>query len=380
MKRLLPFTREHEMFREAFCKFLDKEVVPHYEEYEKNHIVSRDVFKKMGDLGYIGMWMDEKYGGAGADLLYTIIQCEEMNLRGLNGIFSRLNGDIIAPYIYNHGTEEQKRKWLPKVARGECILAIGMTEPDFGSDLAHIRTSAVKDGDNYVINGNKIFMSNGMLADLAIIAARTNPAESGHKGISLILVETNREGFTRRRLDKIGLQSQDTAEFFLDNVVVPQSNILGEENKGFYYLMNKLQQERLLGAWGAIGQAEYSLKLALDYVKQRELFGKTVAKFQNTQFELAKAAIEISLGKAFMEHLTILHMAGEDVGTEVSMAKYYCSELAFRTADRCLQFFGGYGICEEYPISRQFTDARILRILAGTSEVQLTIIARSLGL
>jgi Acyl-CoA dehydrogenases len=380
MKRLLPFTQEHEMFREAFCKFLDNEVTPHYDEYEQNHMVSRDVYKKMGELGYIAMWMDEKYGGVSGDLLYTIIQTEEMNLRGLNGIFTRLNGDIIAPYIYNHGTEEQKMKWLPKIAKGECIMAIGMTEPDFGSDLAHIQTSAVKDGDNYIINGNKIFMSNGMLADLAIIAARTNREEKGYKGISLILVETNREGFTRRRLRKIGLQSQDTAEYSLVNVVVPQSNLLGEENKGFYYLMNKLQQERLLGAWGAIGQAERSLALALDYVKQRKMFGTTVSKFQNTQFELAKAATEINVGKAFMDQLTVLHMNGEDVGAEVSMAKYYCAELAFRTADRCLQLFGGYGICEEYPIARQFTDTRIQRILAGTSEIQLTIIARSLGL
>ena len=380
MEKLLPFTKEHDMFRRSFGQFLDNEIVPHYEQWEKDGIISREVYKKFGDQGYLCIWLDEEYGGAGGDLLYSIIQTEEMCARGLNGVYTRLHSDVVAPYIYLHGTEEQKKKWLPAVAAGEKILAVAMSEPNFGSDLANLETKAVKQGVHYIINGSKAFISNGMLADVVIVAVRTDPAAKPYKGISLIMVETNTPGFNRTKLRKIGLHAQDTAELSFMDCKVPAENLIGEENKGFYYLMEKLQQERILAANNAVHQAQHSLDLTLRYVKERKLFGQVLSKFQNTQFELARAATEIEMAKSFVDQLTLQHMAGKKLSKEVSMAKYYCCELAFRTATHCLQLFGGYGVCEEYPIAKQFTDARFLPILAGSSEVQLLIIARELGL
>ncbi len=381
MDRILPFTDEHKMFREAFGKFLDKEAVPYYDQWEKNGTVPRDFFKKMGDKGYISVWLPEEYGGPGGDLLYMIIQTEEYTARGLNGIFVRLHGDVIAPYIYRIGTEEQKKLWLPLAAKGEKIFAIAMSEPDAGSDLANLQAKAVKDGDYYVLNGNKAFISNGMLADMIIVAARTDFEAKPHKGVSLFLVETaNLEGFSRKRHNKIGLNAQDTAELSFVDCRIPQEALLGEENRGFFYLMEKLQQERLVAAVNALGQARRSLDVTIPYVQQRKMFGKTLAKFQNTQFELAKMATEIEMAQSFIDQLTIEHMADKTLTKEVSMAKYYCCELASRVSTKCLQFFGGYGVCEEFPISRQFVDTRFLSILAGASEVQLVIVAREMGL
>jgi acyl-CoA dehydrogenase len=368
------------MFRRSFGQFLDNEIVPHYEQWEKDGMISREVYTKFGEQGYLCIWLDEEYDGAGGDLLYSIIQTEEMCARGLNGVYTRLHSDVVAPYIYLHGTAAQKKKWLPAVAAGKKILAVAMSEPNFGSDLANLETKAVRQGDHYIINGSKAFISNGMLADVVIVAVRTDPSAKPHKGISLIMVETDTPGFSRTKLRKIGLHAQDTAELSFMDCKVPVENLIGEENKGFYYLMEKLQQERILAASNAVNQAQHSLDLTLRYVKERKLFGQTLSQFQNTQFELARAATEIDMAKCFVDQLTLQHMAGKKLSKEVSMAKYYCCELAFRTATRCLQLFGGYGVCEEYPIAKQFTDARFLPILAGSSEVQLLIIARELGL
>lgn len=381
MDRSLPFTEEHNMFRRAFGQFLDKEAVPYYDEWEKNGSVPREFFKKMGDKGYISVWLPEEYGGPGGDLLYMIIQTEELCKRSLNGIFVRLHGDVIAPYIYRYGTEEQKRYWLPLAAKGEKIFAVAMSEPDAGSDLAALSLKAVKDGDHYILNGNKSFISNGMLADMIVVAARTKFEGKPHQGVSLFLVETaNLEGFTRRRHKKVSLNAQDTAELSFVDCKIPKQALLGEENKGFLYLMDKLQQERLVAAVNALGQARRSLDLTIPYVQQRKIFGTTLSKFQNTQFGLAKLATEVEMAQSFVDQITIQHMMDKKLTKEVSMAKYYCCELATRVSTKCLQFFGGYGVMEEFPISRQFVDTRILPILAGASEVQLLIVARELGL
>lgn len=380
LDRILPFMKEHDMFRRTFAAFLDKEVVPYYEQWEKDGIVSREIFKRFGELGYLGVWMDEKYGGAGGDFLYTIIQTEEMSARGLNSLYTRLSTDVVAPYIYYRGTEEQKNKWLPACTSGEKIFAVAMSEPNAGSDLASMETKAVKEGDHYIINGSKAFISNGMLADLIVVAVRTDPTVKPYKGISLLLVETNTPGFSRTKLKKIGLHAQDTAELSFVDCKVPQENLIGEENKGFYYLMEKLQQERVVAAVNALGMSKYSLALTLRYVKERNLFGQALSQFQNTQFELAKLATDIEMAQSFVDQMTLQHMTGKKLSKEVSMAKYYCCEMAFRTATRCVQLFGGYGVCEEYPIARQFVDSRFQPILAGSSEVQLLIVAKELGL
>lgn len=382
MNRLLPFAEEHKMFRKAFGEFLDKEIVKHYEEWEKNKILPREIFKKFGELGFLGIWMDEKFGGAGGDFLYSIVELEEMNLRGLNnlGIAINLSSDIIAPYIYNHGSDNLKARYLPGSASGDILFAIAMTEPNAGSDLAGLSTKAVKQGDYYILNGSKTFISNGMNADAIVTAVRTNPGVKSAQGISLIVVDANTPGFSRTRVEKVGMHSQDTAELSFVDCKVPAENLIGEENKGFYYMMEKLERERIMAAHAALQNAKYSLELTLRYVKERQMFGTTLSKLQNTQFQLAKVATEIEVAESFIDHIIIEHMAGKKLNKEASIAKYYCSEMAFRVANQCLQLFGGYGLCEEYPISRQFTDGRFLPITAGASEVQLTIIAKELGL
>lgn len=380
MDRILPFSKEHEAFRRSFGQFLDKEVVPYYEQWQHDGIVPRRIFERFGELGYLCIWLEEKYGGADGDFLYSIIQTEETNSRGLNSLYTRLHSDVIAPYIYYHGTEEQKEHWLPIFASGAKILAIAMSEPNAGSDLANLETKAERKDDCYVLNGSKAFISNGMLADYVLVAARTDPTVKPYKGISLILVDTRSEGFSRTKLRKVGMHAQDTAELSFMDCKVPVENLIGEENKGFYYLMEKLQQERVVAAINAQTQAKRSLALTLKYVKERKLFGQSLSQFQNTQFQLAKLAAKIEMAQSFNDQLVLQHMAGKKISKEVSMAKYYCCELAVETATQCVQLFGGYGLCEEYPIAQQFVDARFLPILAGTSEVQLLIVAKELGL
>lgn len=383
MERILPFTKEHLMFKEAFSKFVANEMVPEYDKWEENHVVDREIYKKMGDYGYLCTWADEKYGGVGADFLYSAIITEEMARQGVRGCFSWLHSDIVGPYLDTFGTEEQKEKYLPGCVSGDTILAVAMTEPGAGSDLASIRTSAVKDGDEYVLNGSKTFISNGSLADLVIVAAKTDP-KAGNRGITLFLVEDGTPGFTKGNLiPKVGLHAQDTAELFFEDCRVPASNVLGGEEmigKGFKCLMQKLQQERLMVAIASQGSAERMLELTLEYVQERSQFGKPLSKFQYNAFTLAEIATEIQLGRTFVDALTVQHMAGNDVVKEVSMAKYWITEMENRVAGKCLQLFGGYGFCKEYEISRLWTDARVQTIYAGTSEIMKLIIGRSMGL
>ncbi len=380
MERILPFNDDHKMFQTAFAKFVASEMVPYYTEWEDNAIVSREVYAKMGALGFLCPWVAEEYGGAGADFLYSVIVAEEIARQGCRSVFAWLHSDIVAPYIGTYGTAEQKARWLPGIASGEQILAVAMTEPGAGSDLAAMRTRAVKDGDDYIINGSKTFISNGVLADLAIVAAKTDTS-AGAKGITLFVVEYGTLGFAKgKQIPKVGLHAQDTAEMFFEDCRVPAANILGGEGNGFKCLMQKLQQERIMVSLVAQASAERCLELTLDYVKTRNIFGQPLSKFQNTQFTLAEIASEIQAGRSFIDQLVLQHMAGKDVVQEVSMAKYWICEMENRVASRCLQLFGGYGYCKEYEISRMWTDARIQTIYAGTSEVMKLVISRGLGL
>lgn len=384
MDRKLKFEWQHQEFRESFGAFLDREAVPYYDDWCQTHQVPHSYFEKMGQAGFMATWADKEYGGLGCkgDLLYTVVKCEEYSRRGLNGIFSRLSGDIVALYINDHGTEAQKRRWIPKIVKGETVLGVCMTEPDYGSDLAHIQTSAEDMGDYYLVNGSKTFISNGMVGDLFVVAVRTAPSlDKPHKGISLLLIEANSEGVSRRLVDKIGLHAQDTAEICFENVKVPKENLLGEENRGFYLLMHHLEEERIMAAYAALGQIEHTLSLTSEYVKQRILFGKPVSAFQNTQFKLAQLYTEFNMAQAYTDQLLNDYMAGsKNINTDCSMIKYYATELSFRAADTCVQLFGGYGICTELPIARQYVDARLSRFMGGTSETQLGVIAGGLGL
>ncbi len=382
MERAIDFSEEHKMFREAFGHFLDREVVPHYRQWEDEHLVPREVFKKFGNQGYLCSWVPEEYGGSGCDFLYSLIQTEELGARCISGLCTSLHSDVVAPYIYTYGSEEQRHRWLPECVRGEKILAVAMTEPGAGSDLQAMKMRAVKDGDHYVLNGSKTFISNGINADLVVVAAKTDPkANPPFRSMSLFVVERGTPGFERgNAIKKIGLHAQDTAELFFDDCRLHRDNLLGEEGMGFAYLMQKLQQERLVTSLGALSGAESSLKMTIEYVKERQVFGKPLSKFQNTQFELAKIATDIQLARCLLDQLVLQHMAGKNVVKEVSMAKYWVCEMSHRTADRCLQLFGGYGYCEEYPISHLFADSRVFPIFAGTSEVMLNIIAKELGL
>ncbi|EHQ90802.1 acyl-CoA dehydrogenase family protein [Desulfosporosinus youngiae] len=375
------YSEEHKMFRRSFVKFVESELSPHIEEWEEKREIPRWVWLRMGEMGYLCPWLEEKYGGTGADFGFSAILNEELAKAGV-GIGFGLHSDIIAPYIQAYGTEKQKSDWLPACARGEKILAIAMTEPQAGSDLQGMRAMAVRDGNDYVINGSKTFISNGISADLIIVAVKTeNAGIPGNKGISLIVVEDGTPGFTKgKKLNKLGMHSQDTAELFFDNCRVPMSNRLGEEGKGFSYLMEKLQQERLISALCSQGLAERMLSDTLAYVKTREAFGKPIGKFQHNAFKLAEMATEVELGRVFLDNLISDHMAGEEIVAKVSMAKYWIGEMANRVAYNCLQLYGGYGYMEEYPIARHYRDVRVHTIYAGTSEIMKLIIARTLGL
>lgn len=374
------YSEEHIMFRQAFMKFVESKIAPHIEEWEEQREIPREVWLSMGERGYLCPWLEEKYGGSGADFGFSAIINEELARAGVAAGFG-LHSDIIAPYINSYGTEQQKSAWLPACARGEKILAIAMTEPQAGSDLQGMKATAVRDGNDYIINGSKTFISNGITADLVIVAVKTNLEAPASKGISLIVVENGTPGFTKgKKLKKLGMHSQDTAELYFDNCRVPVSNRLGEEGKGFNYLMEKLQQERLISALGSQGLAERMLADTLAYVKTREAFGQPIGKFQHNAFKLAEMATEIEIGRVFLDRLISDHMAGKEIVTKVSMAKYWIGEMANRVAYDCLQLHGGYGYMEEYPIARHFRDARVHTIYAGTSEIMKLIIARKLGL
>ncbi len=376
------YTEEHSIFRESIKRFFAKEVTPFVDEWEKEGIVPREIWKKFGQQGFLCPWIPEEYGGVGADFLYTLIAIEEAARTHCSGFAFPLHTDIIVPYIYNFANEEQKSRWLPGCISGDIVTAIAMTEPGAGSDLSAIRTTAVKDGDHYILNGQKTFISNGILCDLVLVAAVTNPqADSPYTGISLIAVEEGTPGFEKgRNLDKIGLHSQDTAEMAFVDCRVPASNLIGAEGQGFYYLMEELQQERIVCAILCQAAAEEALRLTIDYTKSREAFGRPISRFQYISFELAKIATEVEVGRAFLESLILDHMQGKEIVKKASMAKYWLAEMLNRMVGKCVQYHGGYGYMEEYPIARIFRDARVQTIYAGTSEIMLLIISRSLGL
>ena len=374
------FTAELELFREQFKKFCAREVTPNIEKWEDQRIVDREAWRKAGEQGYLCPSLDVKYGGSGVDFGYAAIINEEVIRAGSSGFTMGLHSDIVVPYIEAFGTEAQRERWLPGCASGETITALAMTEPNTGSDLAAIKTTAIRDGDHYVINGQKTFISNGILCDLVIVAAKTDP-ESRHGGVSLLVVENGTPGFEKgRKLAKMGMHSQDTSELNFSDCRIPADNLLGQEGQGFYYLMEKLQQERLVCAIGAQAAIEVVLAETVKYTQERTAFGKPIAKFQNTQFKLAEIATEVEIGRVFVDRLISEHMAGTPIIKETSMAKWWVTEMCKKNIDLCLQFYGGYGFMEEYPICRAYRDARVQTIFAGTTEIMKIIIAKSMGL
>ena len=376
------FSEEHQAFRKAFKQFVEREVTPHQARWREQGQVDREVWRKAGAQGFLCPWLDESYGGAGADFICSMIIMEELAVAYESGFAMALHSDIIVPYLYAFGTEDQKQKWLPGCASGEIVTALGMTEPGTGSDLAAISTSAIKDGDDYVINGAKTFISNGQLCDLVIVAAKTDPdPANAHKGISLFVVEASRKGFQKgKRLHKMGMDSQDTSEMFFEDCRIPKTNILGAEGAGFMMLMQKLQQERLCVAIGAVTAAEQVLADTIVYTKERKAFGKPISKFQNTQFKLVECLAKCEVGRAYVDKVVGEHVAGKYLVKECSIAKFWTTDMAQEVIDTCLQFFGGYGYMTEYPVTRAFMDARVQRIYAGTNEIMKVIVAKQLGL
>ncbi|MGW6205740.1 acyl-CoA dehydrogenase family protein [Streptomyces sp. NPDC055089] len=373
------FTEEHDAFRETVRTFLSKEVLPHYEQWEKDGIVSREAWRAAGRQGLLGLAVPEEYGGGGnTDFRYSAVLAEEFTRAGTPGLALGLHNDIIGPYLTGLATEEQKRRWLPGFCGGEIITAIAMTEPGAGSDLQGIRTTAEDRGDHWLLNGSKTFISNGILADLVVVVAKTTP-DGGAKGLSLIVVERGAEGFERgRNLDKIGQKSQDTAELFFNDVRVPKENLLGERDGAFIHLMTNLAQERMGIAVAGIAAAEHLLEITTTYVKEREAFGRPLSKLQHIRFEIAEMATECAVTRAFLDRCIVDHSAGTLDAVHASMAKWWATELQKRVADRCLQLHGGYGYMAEFPVARAFTDGRIQTIYGGTTEIMKEIIGRSL--
>jgi acyl-CoA dehydrogenase len=372
------FSEDHEIFRATVRRFVDTEIAPHHEQWEKDGQISREAWLKAGQLGLLCASMPEQYGGGGADRLYSVILMEELGRVGATGPGFGLHSEIVAPYILRYGSEEQKRRYLPKMAKGEMIGAIAMTEPGTGSDLQGVRTTAKPDGNELVVNGAKTFITNGQMCDLVIVVAKTDPA-AGAKGISLVIVEAGTPGFRKgRNLEKIGLKAQDTSELFFDDVRVPTSSMLGEEGKGFVYLMQELAWERLQVAIQAVAACEAALAWTVDYTKQRTAFGKPLLEFQNTRFTLADLKAQVTAARAFVDRCTELMLAGQLDATTGAMAKLWTSDLQGRVVDECLQLHGGYGYMWEFPIARAYADARVQRIYAGTNEIMKEIIARSL--
>ncbi len=372
------YGEEHEIFRRSVRAFVEREIEPYHAEWEDAGEVPREVWLKAGAAGLLLCSVPEEYGGAGADFLFSAVVIEELARIGATGPGFGLHSEIVAPYILHYGSEEQKRTWLPRMARGEVIGAIAMTEPTAGSDLQAIRTTAIADGDDYVINGQKVFITNGYLADLVIVVTKTDP-EMKAKGTSLILVEAERAGFDKgRKLNKIGFKAQDTAELFFNDVRVPKENRLGEEGSGFAYLMRELAQERLTVAIRCASAIEAALDGTIAYTKERQAFGRPIAAFQNTRFELAELKAEAVVARVFVDRCMDLHLAGGLDADTAAVAKLHLTELQCRLVDRCLQLHGGYGYMWEYPIARAYADARMARIAGGTSEIMKEIIARTL--
>lgn len=381
MKRTI-FTEEHTLFRDAFRHFVEKEMVPYNEQWEKDGMVSRELWLKAGEQGFLGWCVPEEYGGAGIDdFRYSAIFAEELVRAVVSsaGQGMGLHNDITLPYFLAYGNEEQKRRWLPGMCAGELITAIAMTEPNTGSDLAAVKTTALRQGDYYLLNGQKTFITNGILSDVVIVVAKTNP-EMRHKGISLLVVERGMEGFKRgRKLEKVGQKAQDTAELYFEDVQVPVENLLGEEGRGFYYLMRQLAQERLSVAVLAVAACETALEITLEYCKERTAFGQPIGSFQNSRFKLAEMKTETEIARVFVDHCIEELNAGELSPEDAAMAKWWTSELQKKVIDQCVQLHGGYGYMLEYPIARMYLDARVQSIYAGTNEIMKEIIGRSMG-
>ncbi|MEX0582626.1 MAG: acyl-CoA dehydrogenase family protein [Sneathiella sp.] len=372
------FDEEHNIFRETVRRFYEEHIIPHHSQWEKDGQISRDAWLEAGKQGLLCMPIPEEYGGAGADKLYSIIMMEEQARAGTTGPGFGLHSEIVGPYILHYGTEEQKKKYLPKMARGEMIGAIAMTEPGTGSDLQGVKTRAVKDGDDYIINGSKTFITNGYMCGLVIVVTKTDPA-AGAKGTTLFLVEAGTPGFDKgRNLDKLGLKAQDTAELFFDDVRVPASNMLGGEGKGFFCLMQELAWERLQIAIGATATMEAVLEETIEYTKGRSAFGKNIIQFQNTRFKLAEQKTQVQIARVFVDKCIEELLKGQLEVATAAMAKYWTSDLENRVIDECLQLHGGYGFMWEYRVARAYADARVQRIYGGTNEIMKELIAREL--
>ena len=376
------FTEDHEQFRAQVRRFVDKEVAPKVEEWNARGTSDRATWKRAGDEGLLGVCAPAEYGGAGADFLYAAVVNEELARVRAHAMMLSLHSDIVMPYVTEYGSDEQKRRWLPGTITGDVLLCIAMTEPGTGSDLANVQTTARRDGDHYVLNGAKTFISNGQIGDLFVVVAKTDPqAKPAHSGISLILVEADTPGFVRgKKLDKLGLRGQDTSELFFEDCRVPVSNLLGREGQGFKMLMQKLQQERLVIAITSMTSCRRALEDTMTYVKERKAFGQPIAAFQNTQFRLAELWTEVQVGQAFVDQLLAAHVRGDDIVMEVSGAKFWTTDLQKRLVGECLQLHGGYGFMMETPIATDYADAAVQSIYAGTNEIMKVIIARRLGL
>ena len=376
------FTEDHEMFREQFRRFAEREIVPKIEGWNAAGMTDRETWRRMGEGGFLGAHAPAEYGGAGGDFLYDVVVMEELASLRAHALMMYLHSDICMPYITVYGSEEQKRRYLPRVISGEMVMGIAMTEPGTGSDLANVQTRARRDGDGWILNGSKIFISNGQIGDLFVVVAKTDPdARPPHKGISLFLVESSFPGFVRgRKLDKLGLKGQDTSELAFEDCRLPKDALLGREGEGFRMLMEMLQQERLCIAVTALASCRRSLADTMAYVKERRAFGQPIAAFQNTQFKLVELATQVEVGQAFVDKLLAAHVRGENIVTEVSMAKWWTTDLQKRLTSECLQLHGGYGFMTEYPISQDYADAAVQTIYAGTNEIMKVIIAKRLGL
>ena len=378
------FSSDHEAFRDSFRKFVEKEIVPFHADWEEQGYVAREVWNKAGENGFLCMSMPEEYGGSEADKLYSVIQMEEVSRAGVTGIGFSLHSEIVAPYLFHYGTPEQKVKYLPKLATGEMIGAIAMSEPAAGSDLQGIKTTAIEQPDgSYLLNGSKTFITNGWHADLVVVVAKTNPAAGG-KGTSLLLIERGMPGFSvGKRLKKLGMKAQDTSELFFDNVRVPAENLLGGksmENRGFICLMEQLPWERLQIAISAVAAAQAAIDWTVVYVKDRKVFGQPVASFQNTRFKLAELQTEVQVAQVFVDKCSELVCQDKLDTATASMAKYWTTDLQCKVMDECVQLFGGYGYMWEYPITRAYADARVQRIYGGTNEIMKEVITRAMGL
>ncbi|GAA3121322.1 acyl-CoA dehydrogenase family protein [Planomonospora alba] len=375
------FEEEHELFRETVREFLAREVVPHHGRWEKDGIVPREVWKKAGEVGMFGFGVPEEFGGSGIkDFRYNAVIVEEIIRVGASGLGFSLHNDVMAPYFVDLTNDGQKARWLPGFASGELITAVAMTEPGAGSDLQGVRTTAVRDGDHYVVNGSKTFITNGINSDLVVVVAKTDPS-AGARGISLLVVERGMEGFTRgRNLEKIGMHAQDTAELFFENVRVPAANLLGDqEGQGFFQLMANLPQERLSIAVAAVAAAETVLAATIDYCRNRQAFGRSIGGFQNTRFVLAELDTEVEIARHYVDKCIRALNAGTFTVVDAAKAKWWATELQTRVIDRCLQLHGGYGYMMEYPVARAWLDSRVQTIYGGTTEIMKEIIGRSFG-